>query len=93
MKTRLFGPIPDRYGEYAELIHDSGRHLTDLINDVLDMSKIEADRYELRVERFDVRDAVTAALRLVRLQADEAGVQLRGLGPREPLLVEADRGR
>jgi cell cycle sensor histidine kinase DivJ len=91
MKTRLFGPIPDRYGEYAELIHDSGRHLTDLINDVLDMSKIEADRYELRVERFDVRDAVLSALRLVRLQADEAGVQLRGPSPREPLWVEADR--
>jgi cell cycle sensor histidine kinase DivJ len=91
MRSRLFGDLSQRYGDYAELIHESGRHLLDLINDVLDMSKIEADRYELALEEFDVREPVQAALRLVRLQADEAGVALRGVLPTDELLVEADR--
>ena len=91
MKTRLFGPIPDKYGEYAGLIHESGGHLLDLINDVLDISKIEADRYDLHREALDAREAVQAALRLVRVQADEAGIQLRGVLPGEPLEALLDR--
>ena len=91
MRSRLFGDLPPKYAEYGELIHEAGRHLTDLINDVLDMSKIEAERYTLSRERFDAREAVNAALRLVRLQADEAGVQLRGVLPAGPLPVDADR--
>jgi cell cycle sensor histidine kinase DivJ len=69
MRNRLFGPLPDRYAEYAQLIHESGQHLLDLINDVLDMSKIEAERYRLSKETFDARDAVNATLRLMRPQA------------------------
>ena len=91
MRSGLFGPMPDRYGEYAELIHESGRHLLELINDVLDMSKIEADRYELSREEFDAREAVNAVLRLMRGQADRAGVQLRGVLPKAPLDIDADR--
>jgi len=91
MRQRLFGPLSDRYGEYAELVHESGAHLLELINDVLDMSKIEAERYELAREAFDAREAVSAVLRLMRGQADRAGVQLRGVLPREPLDVDADR--
>jgi cell cycle sensor histidine kinase DivJ len=91
MRQRLFGPLSDRYGEYAELIHESGVHLLDLINDVLDMSKIEAERFELSREEFDAREAVSGVLRLMRGQADRAGVQLRGLSPKEALDVVADR--
>ncbi|MDP3176097.1 MAG: histidine kinase dimerization/phospho-acceptor domain-containing protein, partial [Phenylobacterium sp.] len=91
MRQRMFGPISDRYADYAELIHESGGHLLELINDVLDMSKIEADRYELAREEFDAREAVSAVLRLMRGQADRAGVQLRGVLPREPLEADADR--
>jgi cell cycle sensor histidine kinase DivJ len=91
MRGRLFGPLSDRYTEYAQLIHESGAHLLDLINDILDMSKIEADRYQLSLEDFDAREAVSAALRLMRVQADAAGVQLRGVLPPGPLEVRADR--
>ena len=91
MRQRLFGPVPDRYADYPELIHESGGHLLELINDVLDMSKIEAERYELYLEDFDAREAVNAVLRLMRGQADRAEVALRGLLPREPLDVSADR--
>jgi len=90
MKTRLFGPLPAKYGEYADLIHDAGRHLLDLINDVLDMSKIEAERFQLQVEQLDARDPVSAALRLMRVQADEAGLSLRAALPPDPIEVEAD---
>jgi cell cycle sensor histidine kinase DivJ len=91
MRLKMFGPLPERYGEYAELIHESGRHLTDLINDVLDMSKIEADRYVLQREAFDARDAVSGAMKLLRLQAEDAGLHLRADLPAAPLRVDADR--
>ena len=91
MRQRLFGPISDRYAEYADLIHESGGHLLDIINDVLDMSKIEAERFELALEPFDAKEAVSGVLRLMRGQAERAGVQLRGVLPREPLEVVADR--
>ena len=91
MRQRLFGPMSDRYAEYADLVHDAGAHLLELINDVLDMSKIEAERFELAREVFDARDAVSAVVRLMRGQAERAGIQLRGVLPPEPLQVDADR--
>ena len=90
MRSRMFGPLPAKYAEYAELIHESGRHLLDLINDVLDMSKIEADRFQLQIETIDAREPVSAALRLMRVQADDAGVMLRAVLPPGVLLVDAD---
>jgi two-component system, cell cycle sensor histidine kinase DivJ len=91
MRQKIFGSLPGKYVEYADLIHDAGSHLLDLINDVLDMSKIEAARYELSLERLDAREPVQAALRLMRLQADDVGVQLRGVLPSQPLEADADR--
>jgi cell cycle sensor histidine kinase DivJ len=91
MRQRLFGPISERYAEYADLIHESGSHLLELINDVLDMSKIEAERFELAREDFDARDAIAAVLRLMRGQADRQGVSLRGELSAESLEADADR--
>ncbi|MEP3072380.1 HAMP domain-containing sensor histidine kinase [Maricaulis sp.] len=76
MKARLFGPMPARYAEYADLIHESGQHLMELIGDVLDMSKIEAERYELVRERFDIDEIVGLVAKMMRLQAEEAGITL-----------------
>ncbi len=90
MKERMFGPLPEKYLEYARLIHESGHHLLALINDVLDMSKIEAERYELARSMFDAREPVSSAIRLVRLQAHEAAIALRTVLPPEAVLVEAD---
>jgi len=91
MRQELFGPVPPRYADYARSIHEAGGHLLDLINDVLDVSRIEADRYELALERFDAREAVTAGLALVRLQAEDKGVALNAVLPPEPLMIRADR--
>ena len=90
MRSRLFGPLPTKYGEYAELIHESGQHLLDLINDLLDMSKIEAERFQLQVEMIDAREPVSAALRLMRVQADDAGLSLRATLPPDPIDIGAD---
>jgi cell cycle sensor histidine kinase DivJ len=91
MRSQMFGPLSVKYAEYASLIHESGGHLLDLINDVLDLSKVEAQRYDLARETFDAREAVSAALRLVRVQADSANVKLRGALPLEPVRIHADR--
>jgi two-component system, cell cycle sensor histidine kinase DivJ len=91
MRQQVFGPLPGRYADYPERIHEAGRHLLDLINDVLDVSKIEADKYQLRPELHDAREPVRAALAILRVQADEADVRLRTDLPSEPLMVEADR--
>ncbi|WP_292228401.1 HAMP domain-containing sensor histidine kinase [Brevundimonas sp.] len=90
MRQRLFGALPDRYAGYADSIHEAGGHLLALINDVLDLSKIEAERYELAVETFDARDAISAAIALVRLQADDRDIHLAGVLPPHPLAVTAD---
>ena len=91
MRQRLFGPLPDKYAEYADSIHEAGGHLLDLINDVLDVSKIEAHRYPLSIERFDAREVVSAGIALVRLSANDKGVELAGVLTDEPVEVAADR--
>ncbi len=91
MRQKLFGPLPDRYADYAESIHSAGGHLLDLINDVLDVSKIEAERYQLSLERFDAREVLSDAMALVRPQADEGAVHLSAVLPAVPLPVDADR--
>ena len=91
MKARLFGPMPARYAEYADLIHESGQHLMELIGDVLDMSKIEADRYELVREHFDIAEVLGLAAKMMRLQAEEAGITLSVKRNDGPVPVFADR--
>lgn len=90
MRQKLFGPLPDRYADYASSIHQAGSHLLDMISDVLDVSRIDADRYELETENIDARDIADAALALVRMQAEDKAIQLVSSLPEEPLLLTAD---
>jgi signal transduction histidine kinase len=71
-----FGAIAPRYAEYAGDINASGRHLLDLINDVLDMSKIEAGRYELNEERCALGDLVRAGITMVATRAEQGAVRI-----------------
>ncbi len=78
MTHEMFGPVgAPRYLEYSRLIHESGGHLLELINSILDMSKIEAGKLELFEEVFDLADTAEAAVRFVKLQAERAGVALK----------------
>ena len=91
MRQRLFGPMPERYAAHVDNIHEAGGHLLELINDVLDVSKIEAERYVLTLERFDARELISAAIALVRVTAEDKGVVLSGVLPAEPVEVSADK--
>jgi cell cycle sensor histidine kinase DivJ len=78
MSHEMFGPVGSpKYLEYSKLIHESGGHLLELINGVLDMSKIEAGKFELFEEVFDFDEVAAAAVRFVKLQAERAGVALK----------------
>jgi signal transduction histidine kinase len=92
MHGELFGPLGDaRYREYSQLVGRAGHHLLSLINDVLDMSKIEAGKFELHRQAFDLREIVRDCFDLMRDQAAKGGVALvEETGDRQ-LAVEADR--
>ncbi|HEY2357819.1 MAG TPA: ATP-binding protein [Phenylobacterium sp.] len=90
MTTEMYGPLGDaRYRDYARDILSSGQHLLALINDILDMSKIEAGKMNLRFEPVALEDVAEDALRLVRNRAEAAGLALR-LDFSELPEVEAD---
>jgi signal transduction histidine kinase len=72
----MFGVLNEKQKEYVDDIHASGRHLLSLINDILDLSKIEAGRMELDVTTFDIRQALTNALTLVGERAARRGIAL-----------------
>jgi signal transduction histidine kinase/HAMP domain-containing protein len=72
----MFGDINDKQEEYLNDILSSGRHLLSLINDILDLSKVEAGRMELEVTAFDLPQAIANALILVRERAAGRGVTL-----------------
>ena len=92
MRSRLFGPLPGKYAEYADLIHDSGQHMLDLIGDVLDLSKIDAGRYELNYDTFDAADVIRSSVKMIRPAADaaEVGIEIN-LDLDQALLIQADR--
>jgi two-component system cell cycle sensor histidine kinase PleC len=85
MSSEMFGPLGHpRYKEYAGDILSSGQHLLSLINDILDMSKIEAGKLNLRFEPVIVDEVVEDTLRLVRQRAEKAGLKVRVHLPQLP---------
>jgi signal transduction histidine kinase len=72
----MFGELNPKQAEYLADIHASGRHLLSLINDILDLSKIEAGRMELDLARFSLPVVIDDALTLVRGRAAQHGVNL-----------------
>lgn len=91
IERRMFGELSERYGEYAGLIRKSGAHLLDLVNDLLDLSRIEAGRYDLQLERFDVRDVIDEVVRLNTDAAERKSIVLGMVTPDAALVAHADR--
>jgi signal transduction histidine kinase len=76
LREKMFGELNAKQLEYMGDIHASGRHLLSLINDILDLSKVEAGRMELDVSAFAAKEALEAALSLVRERAQRQDIAL-----------------
>jgi GAF domain-containing protein len=76
LAERMFGALNEKQEEYLKDIHASGQHLLSLINDILDLSKIEAGRMELELTDFDLPTAIDNALTLVRERAGRRSIAL-----------------
>jgi signal transduction histidine kinase len=76
LDARMFGQLNEKQAEYVKDIHESGRHLLSLINDILDLSKIEAGRMELALSPFDLHQLLESATLLVQERAAKHGLTL-----------------
>ena len=77
LSRELFGALGEaRYRDYARLIHESGEHLLNVVNDILDMSKIEAGKFKIVKEPFDVASLVNSCSEIMRHTAEKKGIAL-----------------
>jgi len=76
LSEKMFGELNEKQEEYSKDIHASGQHLLSLINDILDLSKIEAGRMELELTEFDLPMAIDGAAMLVRERAGRRNIVL-----------------
>jgi signal transduction histidine kinase len=92
-KDMLAVGSPDVYREYAQDINSSGQNLLQIINDILDMSKIDAGKLELREDEFEIGPAVLHCIRMLGGRAHEAGVLIVNDLPTDLPLIHADQVR
>ncbi len=82
LRQESFGPLGDhRYRDYAKVIQESGQHVLSLVNDLLDLSKAEAERFEIQPELIEPQTIIASCVRMVQLEADRAGLVIRNLVP------------
>jgi two-component system cell cycle sensor histidine kinase PleC len=93
MRDEVFGNLgKPQYVDYAKYIHNSGQHLLGLINDVLDLSRIEAGRFVVRAEEINIPEAIKNALAMFEVRAAEGAITLKPvIDPDLPLLLADDR--
>ncbi|MDQ0505218.1 sensor histidine kinase [Xanthobacter agilis] len=92
LSTDTGAPLDDaRKAEYARIIHESGQHLLGLVNDILDLSRVEAGAYALELEPINVAELVGGCREMVALDAARKGVRVRTLAAATLPLVAADR--
>lgn len=92
IRDQMFGPVGSaRYIDYANDIHGSGTHLRDIINDLLDLARIEAGKLDLHPEPLDVNDEVDVCCRLVRERATNHRLTLTFTDRANPARLTADR--
>ncbi len=93
INTGMFGPLSVRYREYGGYVLNSGVHLLALINEILDLSKLEAGKLELQDQDVDLSFVVRDALRLVEAQAEKSKIQLSEAMKGDIPLIRGDERR
>ncbi|HKW79276.1 MAG TPA: GAF domain-containing protein [Candidatus Limnocylindria bacterium] len=86
----IFGEVNDKQREYLQDVLASGKHLLSLINDILDLSKIEAGRMELELSPVSIAVALESGITIVRERATRHGIALRAILPTALPTIEAD---
>jgi signal transduction histidine kinase len=90
LSEQMFGELNEKQLEYIDDIRSSGRHLLALINDILDLSKVEAGRMELELSHFSLPQAIESGMTMVRERAARQGVELMVDVPLQDTVIEAD---
>jgi signal transduction histidine kinase len=93
LREQMVGAVNEKQAEYLDDIISSGNHLLSLINDVLDLSKIEAGQVELQVHPFSLREALERGVVMVRERATEGGVRVAFAADPEVDVVDGDERR
>lgn len=94
MQQEIFGPFENpKYKEYLENIHKSGSHLHQLINDILDVSAIEAGRLDLATQEIVVADLVMSSIRMVNPRAEQVGLEIEQNVPSDLPNIKGDERR
>ena len=93
LRDEMVGPVNEKQAEYLDDITSSGNHLLSLINDVLDLSKVEAGQIELDVHPFSLREALERGVVMVRERATEDGVKVGFEADPEVDVVDGDERR
>jgi PAS domain S-box-containing protein len=93
MLQGMAGPLNEEQEKQLGMVHRSGRYLLSLINDVLDLSRIEAGRIRVEIESFDMRDALSAVEQTLAPLAREKGLGLAFEAPEGAVPVLSDRGK
>ncbi len=93
LRDEMVGPVNEKQAEYLDDISSSGNHLLSLINDVLDLSKVEAGQVELEVHPFSLREALERGVVMVRERATEDGVRVAFDADPEVDVVDGDERR
>ena len=93
IKRGMFGPLSERYRSYGGDIFDSGNHLLKLINEILDLSKLEAGHFDLHEEDVDIAAVIGVSKRLVEAQAEKAKVRVTEAIDDDLPLIRADDRR
>jgi signal transduction histidine kinase len=92
LKRQLFGPLGNRkYREYVKDINDSGAHLLEIINDILDLAKAEAGKLELQIGECDLAECLGDCIRMCRARAESCGVGLTLGEVSSPVYALVDR--
>ncbi len=91
MLQGLAGDLSEEQRKQLGMVYRSGKHLLELINDILDLSKIEAGRFTVETQEFDAHEIVLSVVESLDLQVAGSGLEVRAPEPHEPVLINTDR--